>query len=123
MPLDITIHHIHITPEKKKEFQQTIQDDPLLKSLTETIAAGWLENASDVPNALRPYHNHCDELTVEDGLILKGEALIIPPVEREKLLHKIHEGHQVPVQSMTLCLLARHQPRLKCMVESCATCQ
>ena len=94
VPLDITIHHIHITPEKKLEFQQTIQDDPLLQSLTETIVAGWPENASDVPIALRPYHNHHDELTVEDGLILKGEALVIPPVEREKILHKIHEGRQ-----------------------------
>ena len=28
--LDITIHHVHITPEKKLEFQETIQDDPLL---------------------------------------------------------------------------------------------
>ena len=111
VPLDITIHHIHITPEKKLEFQQTIQDDPLLQSLAETIVAGWPDNASDVPNALGPYHNHCDELTVEDGLILKGEALVIPPVEREKILHKIHEGHQVPVQSTTLRLLARHQPR------------
>ena len=28
--LDITIHHMHITSEKKFEFQETIQDDPLL---------------------------------------------------------------------------------------------
>ena len=94
VPLDIAIHHIHITPEKKLEFKQMIQDDPLLKSLAETIVAGWSEIASDVPNALRLYHNHPDELTVEDGLILKGEALVIPLVEREKILHKIHEGHQ-----------------------------
>ena len=89
--LDIAIYHIHITPEKKLEFQQTIQEDPLLKSLAETIIAGWPEDVNDVPNALRPYHNHHDEMTVEDGLILKGEALIIPLVEREKTLHKIHE--------------------------------
>ena len=89
--------------------------------------AGWPENASDVPNALRPYHNHRDELTVEDGLILKGEALVIPPVEREKILHKIHEGHQ----GITKCQYrARHcvywpgiNQDIKRMVESCATCQ
>ena len=28
--LDIVIHHVHITPEKKLEFQRTIQDDSLL---------------------------------------------------------------------------------------------
>ena len=104
---------MHITPEKKLEFQETIQDDPLLQSLAETIVRGWPEDVSDVQNALRPYHHHQNELTVEDGLILKGEALIIPPTEREKMLHKIHEGHhlQMPLSSMTLCLLARHQSR------------
>ena len=38
--LDITIHHVHITPEKKLEFQETIQDDPTLQSLAETIVRG-----------------------------------------------------------------------------------
>ena len=79
---------------KKQEFQQTIQDDPLLHSFAEAIVAGWPEDVKDVPNALRPYHNHHDEMTVEDVLILKGEALVIPPTEREKILQAIHEGHQ-----------------------------
>ena len=41
VPLDIAIHHVHITPEKKLEFQQTIQDDLLLKLFAEIIVAGW----------------------------------------------------------------------------------
>ena len=84
--LDIAIHHVHIIPEKKLEFQRTIQDDPLLCTLADTIVAGWPEDIKDVPKALCPYHNHCNVMTVEDGLILKGEALIIPPLEREKIL-------------------------------------
>ena len=91
--LDLAIHHVHITPEKKKAFQQCIQEDPLLRSLAETIITGWPEDVTDLPNALRPYHTHRDVLTVEDGLILREEALIIPPPEREKVLASIHEGH------------------------------
>ena len=56
--LDITIHHMHITPEKKLKFQEIIQDDPLLQSLTETIVKRWPEDVNDIPNALRPYHHH-----------------------------------------------------------------
>ena len=48
----------NITPEKKLEFQQMIQDDPLLCLLAETIVAGWPEDVNDVSNALRPYHNY-----------------------------------------------------------------
>ena len=86
--------HVHITPEKKLEFQRSIQDEPLLHTLAETIMAGWPVNVSDLPNTLRPYQQYHNEITVEDGLILKGEALIIPPAEREEILHRIHEGHQ-----------------------------
>ena len=91
--LDIEIHHVHITPEKKLEFQRTIQDDSLLHTLADTIVAGWPEDIKDIPKALHPYHNHHDIMTVEDGVILKGEALIIPPLEREKILQAIDERH------------------------------
>ena len=58
LALDIAIHHAYITSEKKLEFQETIQDKPLLCSLTKTIVRGWPEDVNHVPNALRPYHHH-----------------------------------------------------------------
>ena len=91
MALDIAIHHVHITPEKKLEFQRTIQDHSLLCTLAKTIVAGWPEDIKDIPKALCPYHNHHDIMTVEDGLILKEEALIIPSLDREKILQAIHK--------------------------------
>ena len=110
---DIVIHHVHIIPEKKLEFQRTIQDDSLLHTLADTIVAGWPEDIKDTPKGLCLYHNHCDIMRVEDGLILKGEALIILPLEREKILQAIHEGthgyHQVSIPSKTMCLLAWNQ--------------
>ena len=69
-PLGITINHVHITPDRKTEFQTLIQDDPLVHSLTETIIAGWPDVINGVPCALHPYHGQRNILTVEDGLIL-----------------------------------------------------
>ena len=34
-----------------------------------------------------------NSLTVEDGLILCGEAIIVAPGERKKVLEQIHQGH------------------------------
>ena len=77
----------------------TIQDDSLLCTLADTIVAGWPEDIKDVPKAVCPYHNHHDIMTVEDGLILKGEALIIPPLERGEnttsYTQRTHGYHQV----------------------------
>ena len=70
IPLDITINHVHITPDRKTEFQTLIQDDPLLHSLAEIIMTGWPDDMNEVPHTLCPYHNHRNILTVEDGLIL-----------------------------------------------------
>ena len=47
--LDIAIHHVHITPEKKLEFQESIQDDSLLQSLAETTERGWPEDVKAIP--------------------------------------------------------------------------
>ena len=92
-PLDITINHVHITPNRKTEFQTLIQDDPLLHSPAELIIAGWPDDINDVPHTVCTYHGHRIPFTVENGLILQGEAVIIPPSEREKTLQAIHEGH------------------------------
>ena len=125
--LDLAIHHMHITLEKKLAFQQSIQDDPLLRSLAETIIAGWPEDIKDLPNALRPYHTYRDIMTVEDGLILHGEALIIPPSERGKVLESINEGHL----GISKCQFRARQcvywpginADIRKMVEACPTCQ
>ena len=82
--LDISVNHVYIDAEKKRDYQLAIKDDPLLSVLADTIIAGWPDNINDVPKALRPYHGQHDSFTVEDGLILHGEAIIIPPGERKE---------------------------------------
>ena len=56
------------------------------------IIAGWPEDASDVPKNLRKYFSHASILTVEDGLILWGEALLIPESEWAQVLQQLHKG-------------------------------
>ena len=84
--LDISVNHVYINAEKKQDYQLAIKDDPLLSALVDTIIAGWPDNIKDVPKALQPYYGQCDSLTVEDGLILHGETIIVPPGERKKVL-------------------------------------
>ena len=55
---------------------------------------GWPEDASDVPKSLRKYFSHASTLIVGDGLILLGEALLIPESEWAQVLQQLHIGHQ-----------------------------
>ena len=89
--LDISVNHVYIDTEKKQDYQFPIKDDPLLSTLADMIIAGWPDYIKDVPKALQPYHGQLDSLTIEDGLIPCGEAIIIPPGRRS--WNKICQGH------------------------------
>ena len=77
--------------------------------------------------ALCPYQDHRNILTVEDGLIIQGEALFIPPSEREKILKAVHEGHMGISKCQNRAIHDVYWPwiisDIKCLVESCPTCQ
>ena len=65
-----------------------------MHALADIIISGWPNDIKEVPCPLHPYWQHHESLTVEDGLMFCGEALIIPPSERERVLGTLHQPHQ-----------------------------
>ena len=102
LPLDIAIHHAHIMPDCKEAFQQTFINDPEMRALTDLIITGWPKDIKEVPHPLCPYWQHRETLTIEDSLVLQGEALVIPPTKRERTLHQLHQFHQGITKSQLL---------------------
>ena len=92
--LDIAIHHACLSLERKEAFQQAFMSNPKMHALTDMIITGWPNDIQVVPHPLHPYWQHHETLTVEDGLVLHGQALIIPPSERERMLQQLHQFHQ-----------------------------
>ena len=70
-----------------------MQEDDELALLKHTITQGWPSTINEVPNVLQPYWIFRKELTVEDGLILKGTRIVIPNKQHEAILKLIHEDH------------------------------
>ena len=94
IPLDIAIHHACLSPEWKEAFQQAFMSDPEMETLANIIITGWPDDIKEVPHPLRPYWQHHETLTIEDGLGLCGEDLIIPPLERERVIQQLHQFYQ-----------------------------
>ena len=92
--LDITIHHAHLLPERKEAFQEAFVSDPKMCALANMIITGWPNDIKMVPCLLCPYWQHCETLTMEDSLVLHGEALIIPPSEQGRTRQQLHQFHQ-----------------------------
>ena len=54
---------------------------------------GWPNNIKEIPPILQPYWTFQEELTIEDGLILKGTRIIISSKRQEVILNQIHDSH------------------------------
>ena len=61
--------------------------------LKHTVSIGWLRTVQELPKELQAYWTFREEMTVEDGLILKATRIVIPPSMRESTLYQLHEGH------------------------------
>ena len=64
-----------------------------LAILKHIIQHGWPKTIKEVPQEIKKYWTFHEELTIEDGLILKGMRIVIPEKMREDILKQIHEGH------------------------------
>ena len=58
--------------------KQQTEADGHLQELARIIKERWPSKQADVPSPLRVYYPFRDELTVQNGIILKGERLIVP---------------------------------------------
>ena len=125
-PLDIAIHHAHIMPTHKEAFQQAFINDPEMRALAGLIITGWPEDIKEVPCPLHLYWQHSETLTIKDGLVLWGEALVIPPAERERVLHQLHQFHQGITKSQLLMRGSFFWPSINKAIEEvvcqCETC-
>ena len=113
LPLDIAIHHACIMPDHKEAFQQAFINDPEMWGLANLIITGWPKDIKEVPHLLHLYWQHRETLTIEDGLVLQGETLIIPPHRKgdsPTSTASIPSGNnKVTVAHAWKFLLAKHQ--------------
>ena len=81
------------TTDKLQQIRQATQDDDTMALLKHTITYGWPQTVQELPKELQAYWTFREEMTIEDGLILKATRIVIPPTMRELTLQQLHEGH------------------------------
>ena len=125
--LDETIHAIRCTKTKLQEIRDLTEADDTIRRLALTITEGWLESAKDLHNDLRSFWSCRESFSLEDGIIMKGDKIFIPPPTREEVLEKIHIGHQGITKSQAYARTSVYWPGMDNDVEgmcrSCPQCQ
>ena len=64
-------HQLLARSDTLHELQQATQADDEIALLKHTIMTGWPSTIKEIPQILQPYWTFHEELTIEDGLILK----------------------------------------------------
>jgi len=70
--------HTDIKEHRLSEIRKATESDKILQDLKAVIANGWPENKIDVPTTVSAYYSYRDELTLEDGIIFRGDRVVIP---------------------------------------------
>ena len=82
-----------MTDERLTEMRASARDDYVLQQLKEVIQTGWPEEKQELPAVLAPYFSFRDELSIYDGLVFKGERLLLPRQMRPKMKERLHSSH------------------------------
>ncbi|KAK3744137.1 hypothetical protein QZH41_006175 [Actinostola sp. cb2023] len=85
--------YLPITEGKLEEFRQQTKGDPILQDLHNTVMEGWPNDKGKAPLSIREYWHIRDEITAHNGVLLRGERLIVPTLLRNEMLQKIHQNH------------------------------
>ncbi|CAB3988820.1 Hypothetical predicted protein [Paramuricea clavata] len=82
-----------ISSKKLEDIQKRTDEDESLQMLKQTIIQGWPKERKCLPIQITPYFSMRDDVTVQDGLIFRGQRIVIPLRLRREMNKKIHSSH------------------------------
>lgn len=91
--VNLLIHNLPATDKRLLDIQSQQDEDPVCQRLKKYCQEGWPDKSS-LKGLYKPYLAVASELTVANGLLLRGSRLVIPQNLKADILNKIHTGHQ-----------------------------
>ena len=118
---------LSVSKERLDKIRSATQNDDDLTILKRIIEQGWPAQRADVPNRIKGYFSIRDELTTQDGIVFKGDRVVIPYELRTDILNRLHMGH-IGIQScQRRAKETVYWPKISVDIENfvkkCETCQ
>ena len=83
------VQYLPVSETTQNIIRTATESDPVVKELKTTIREGWPENKDLIPARIRDYFPVREELTLQNGLVFKGERLVVPESAREEMKAEI----------------------------------
>jgi hypothetical protein len=95
--LDVHIHTVlkslPVSDNKLQQVRTATQNDSQFQVLKQVILDGGPDARSDCPATVLEFWNHRDEMSLGDGIIFRGQKLVIPKTLRQEMVDVVHIGH------------------------------
>ena len=126
--MDVEIHEVQqVSINKLEKIRNATMRDDRLQVLKEVIMNGWPHRKSDVPEEVTDFWNFREELSIDNGVVLKADRIVIPKELQKEVLNQIHTGHLGIQKSKLKARSGVYWPGMNNdieeMVSSCAACQ
>ena len=79
--------------DKLAQLKEHFTTDLALQQLIHLATDGWPNNKSKVPALCSPYWTFHDQIIYHDGVVFKGEQIVIPKSMQPEMLKLIHSSH------------------------------
>lgn len=93
--------------------------DKVLSQVIRFVQNGWPSKQNLVPEEIRPYFLHREELHVEEGIVLWGLRVVIPVNLQKQVLSQLHETHPGMVRMKSLARQHVWWPHIDKQIEDC----
>ena len=131
-PTEKEVEHINmcqflpVTDETLAKIQAYTRQDQQLQILTQVILQGWPDSIKKGKEDVHDYYPFRETLSVQNGIIFKGERVIIPYGLREEMKSKLHASHLGIQGCLRRAREAFYWPRMNTEVEEyiskCSIC-
>lgn len=72
------LEYVRVSDETVRMTQELTQQDEELQSLKAIVEAGWPANKKNIPPTIQKYWTYREDISLYDGMLLKGNRVIIP---------------------------------------------
>ena len=85
--------YVPFTDARLIDLRNATDEDETMQKLKSEILNGWPDEKHNLPSELHGYFTFRDQLVVQDGLVFRGERIVIPYPQRKLMKEKVHSSH------------------------------
>ena len=94
IPLAHNIQHVQLSTSELDVIRAVVECNLVYSTVYCLTLRGWPDRVQDVPHIARHFWGTKDELSIDNGLLLKGTRVCIPPELLKRTLADLHGAHQ-----------------------------